>query len=90
MNVQTVKKNKLPLLIHREEKLAIRNQKQCILQSLYKKTSCVVHYLKGEEARSKEYITWYRHVVSSLNPIFHSSHSLIYVLPSFVVIYIRP
>ena len=53
MNVQTVKKNKLPLLIHREEKLAIRNQKQCILQSLYKKNICVVHFLKGEEAPVK-------------------------------------
>ena len=88
MNVQTVKKNKLPLLIHREEKLANPKSKTMhTSESVQKKTSCVVHFLKGEEAPVKRI----HYLVSACRFLSQSYFSFVafahfYFLPSFVVV----
>lgn len=78
MNVQTMKKNKLPLLIHREEKLAIRNQKTMHTSESVQNN----HLFSSRNGSVIRIYVWFGVVVSSVNPISIRHKTLIYVLPS--------
>ena len=65
--MQTVKKNKLPLLTSCEEKLAIRNHNA--FQSLYHIIYYIPIYLEGERG-----VAWWNDVVA----LFFNSNYIIY------------